>query len=159
MLLQRRGQPLGTIMTLARRASSLLIVALAFGFSSGAANAQREENRKPSVALKVNPPVGFTPLRVRFEVELRGGAEDYQDFYCATVEWDWGDDITSERGDDCEPYEAGKSKIQRRYTNTYTYRVPGEYKVYFRLKQKNKIVGAASATVQVRAGLREFGDQ
>jgi hypothetical protein len=154
-------------MTLARRCTlyirpwvrcSLLAV-LVLVLPSDATFAQREENRKPSVALKVNPPVGFTPLRVRFEVELRGGADDYQDFYCTTIEWDWGDDIKSERGDDCEPYVAGQSKIQRRYTNTYTYRQPGEYKVYFRMKQKNKIVGAASATVQVRAGLREFDDQ
>jgi len=121
--------------------------------------AQRDENKKPNIALKVNPPLGFTPLRVRVEVELRGGADDYQDYYCPSIEWDWADGTVSEKGDDCEPYEAGKSKIQRRYSTTYTFRHPGEYKVYFRMKQKNKVVAASSATVQVRAGAREFDDR
>jgi hypothetical protein len=142
---------------------ALLAVPIVVGASRNAANglpeAQREENRKPSVALKVNPPVGFTPLRVRVEVDVRGGADDYQDFYCPSIEWDWANGTTSESGDDCAPYEAGKSKIQRRYTTTYTFRQAGEYKVYFRMKQRNKVVAASSATVQVRAGVRDFEDR
>jgi hypothetical protein len=31
----------------------------------------------------------------------------------------------------------------------------GDYKVQFRLKQKDKVVGAASASVKVRPGLRD----
>jgi hypothetical protein len=143
--------------TLSRR--SLTLAALVFVLGTGATFAQREENRKPSVALRVNPPVGFTPLRVRVEVDLRGGADDFQEFYCPSIEWDWADGTVSETGDDCDPYEAGKSKIRRRYTTTYTFRQAGEYKVYFRMKQKSKVVGAANATVQVRAGVRDFDDQ
>jgi len=126
---------------------------------TGVSGAQREENRKPSLSLRLSPIVGFTPLRVRVEVEVRGGADDYQEFYCPSIEWDWADGTTSETGDDCEPYEAGKSKIQRRYTATYTFRHAGEYRVYFRMKQKNRVVAAANQTVQVRPGGRDFGDQ
>jgi len=104
--------------------------------------------------------MGFTPMRVRLEVDVKGGADDYQEFYCPSIEWDWADGTTSESGNDCDPYEAGKSKIERRYTTTYTFRQSGEYKVYFRMKQKGKVVGAASVTVQVRPGVRDsFDDQ
>jgi len=146
-------------MTHSRRAFCTLLAVILVGLTSGPVGAQRAENRKPSVALKVNPPVGFTPMRVRVEVDIRGGADDYQDFYCPTIEWDWADGTTSESGSDCEPFEAGKSKIARRYTTTYTFRQAGEYKVYFRMKQKGKVVGASNATIQVRAGAREFDDQ
>lgn len=139
-----------------RRQRSLVIAVCLLVLSSAAVFAQREENRKPSVALRVNPVFGFTPLRVRVEVDVRGGADDYQEYYCPTIEWDWADGTTSESGDDCAPYEAGKSKIQRRYTATYTFRQPGEYKVFFRMKQKSKVVAATSQTVQVRPGVREF---
>src|SRR5687767_3323149 len=102
-------------MTHSRRAFCTLLSVLAIALGSGPAGAQRVENKKPSVALKVTPPIGFTPLRVRVEVDIKGGSDDYQDFYCPTIEWDWADGTKSESGTDCEPYEAGKSKIERRY--------------------------------------------
>jgi hypothetical protein len=87
--------------------------------------------------------------------EVRGGADDYQDFYCPSVEWDWGDGTISENTQDCEPYEAGKSTIRRRFSAEHTYRQSGQYKVFFRLKRKDKTIGATSTSVQVRPGLRE----
>lgn len=139
---------------------AVLVGAAGLAFASGVAGAQREEDRKPNIALRVNPPVGFTPLRVRVEVDLRGGADDYQEYYCPSIEWDWADGTISETGDDCAPYEAGKSKIQRRYSATYTFRAAGEYKVYFRMKQRGKVVGVSSANIQVRPGIRgDFDDR
>lgn len=150
-------------MTYSRRAVCTLVMAIVIAVGvvgSSRAQSRGEDNPKPNLALRINPPVGFTPLRVRVEVDLKGGADDFQDFYCPSIEWDWADGTVSESGTDCEPYEAGKSKIQRRYTTTYTFRQPGEYKVYFRMKQRSKIVGAASATVQVRPGVRgDFDDR
>jgi hypothetical protein len=61
----------------------------------------------------------------------------------------------SESGEDCDPYQAGKSTIKRRFTADHTYRQSGTYQIYFRLKQKGRIVGAGNGTVQVRAGARE----
>ena len=113
---------------------------------------QRGGDQKPSLSLRATPPVGFSPLRVRLTVDVNGGADDYADFYCASVEWDWGDGTTSESSSDCDPYEAGKSTIRRRFTTEHVYRMQGNYRIFFRLKQKNKVVGAASANVQVRAG-------
>jgi hypothetical protein len=37
-------------------------------------------------------------------------------FYCAAVEWDWGDLTESEESNECEPYEAGVSDVQRRFS-------------------------------------------
>lgn len=121
-------------------------------------DAQQPENRKPSLAVRVTPPVGFTPLRVRAVADLRDGSDDYPDFYCATVEWDWGDGTMSENSSDCDPYEAGKSTIQRRFSAEHVYRQGGAYRVFFRLKQKTKQVAAASTNVTVRSGAGEgFG--
>jgi hypothetical protein len=118
-----------------------------------------DENKKPSVALKATPPLGFAPLKVRAVVDLKGGANDYADFYCANVEWDWADGTTSGSSEDCEPYEAGKSTIQRRFTAEHTFREGGEYEIAFRLKQKSRIVGYSKGTVRVRSGIDDNADQ
>jgi hypothetical protein len=36
------------------------------------------------------------------------------------------------------------------------FRQQGSHKIVFRLKQKNKVVGSATASIQVRAGSDEF---
>ena len=117
-----------------------------------AQQAQQPEPRKPSIVARATPPVGFTPMRVRVSAELREGSDDFADFYCPTVEWEWGDGTTSENSSDCEPYEAGKSVIQRRFSAEHTYRQGGAFRITFKLKQKTKQVGSASATIQVRMG-------
>jgi hypothetical protein len=91
-------------------------------------------------------------------VEARGGSDNYAEFYCPSVEWDWGDGTVSEASADCDPYEAGKSTIQRRWSSEHIFRQAGGFKIVFRLKQKNKAVAVSSTQVQVRAGMREgFG--
>jgi hypothetical protein len=108
--------------------------------------------KKPSLSLRATPPLGFSPLRVRTSVEVRGGTDDYADFYCPTIEWDWGDGTISENSEDCDPYEAGKSTIRRRFSGEHTYYQAGSFKLTFRLKQKNRAVGIASVNMQVRPG-------
>jgi len=135
-------------------ASALMMVPLQ------AADASTQEKKsKPSVAVKVTPTMGFSPARVVVTAELRGGADDYEQFYCGSVEWDWGDDTKSESKTDCEPYEAGKSEIKRRFTIDHTYNIAGEYRVEFRLKQKDKVVARGSADVKIRPGIRDGGDR
>lgn len=120
---------------------------------------QQTEPRKPSLSLKATPPVGFTPLRVVVAVDVKDGSDDYPDFYCAGVEWDWGDGTISENSSDCDPYEAGKSTIRRRFTADHIYRQQGQFKVTFKLKQKTKQVAAASTNVQVRGGVGDGFDR
>ena len=136
--------------------AAMLAIAVSVG---GAVYAQKAgEDRKPSLSLKATPVAGFAPLRVRVTVDMRGGANDYAEFYCPSVEWSWGDDITSENSEDCSPYESGKSEIRRRYSGEHVYREQGTYKLTLRLKQKDRIVAASSATVEVRPGLRDGFD-
>ncbi len=140
-----------------RRAFCTLAAGIAMALSSGvAADAQRDSaGRKPSLSLRATPPVGFSPLRVRVVVDVRGGSDDYADFYCPTIEWEWGDGTVSENAEDCDPYQAGKSTIRRRFSAEHVYRQAGSHQLFFRLKQGNKAIAASSGSIQVRAGLRD----
>jgi hypothetical protein len=143
-----------------RRALSLLAVLVIALATGGASEAQRSgDDKKPSLSLRATPPVGFSPLRVRLVVDVRGGSDDYADFYCPAIEWDWGDGTTSGNSEDCDPYQAGKSTIKRRYSTEHVFRQPGTFQVFFRLKQRDRVIAASSSNVQVRAGVRdEFGN-
>jgi hypothetical protein len=117
-------------------------------------NAKQVEGKRPKITVRAQPPVGVAPFRVVLTGELQGGADDFEEYYCPTVEWAWGDDTTSESTLDCEPYEAGKSQIKRRFTVEHMFRRAGAYKVYFHLKRKDKVLGSASVTIQVQPGVR-----
>lgn len=145
-----------------RGAFCTLIAVLAFAMPSSpawSAQAGSRDDRKPSLALKATPPVGFSPLRVRIVVDARGGADDYADFYCPSIEWDWDDGTVSENSADCDPYEPGKSRIDRRWTAEHLYRRAGSYKATFRIKQKDKAVATSVANIQVRAGVQDNSGQ
>ena len=144
-------------MTDLRRAGCTLAAALALCLTA-VLHGQQAEPKKPSLSLKATPPVGFTPLRVVVSVDVRDGSDDYADFYCAGVEWDWGDGTISENSSDCDPYERGKSTIRRRYSADHVYRQAGQFKLVFKLKQKTRQVAAVSTNVQVRGGVGDgFG--
>lgn len=127
------------------------------GWPAVTVEGQGQKNSKPKLTLRASPSVAFTPARVFLVAELRGGANDYEEFYCPTIEWDWGDDTQSESSYDCEPYEPGKSEIRRRYSAEHTYRVAGRFQVQLRLKKKDKIVAAAQTVLQIRPGVRDPG--
>lgn len=110
---------------------------------------------RPTLVLRANPAVSFSPAKVTLRAEIRGGPNDFEAYYCAGVEWDWDDGTKSENSYDCEPFEAGKSEIRRIFTVQHTYDRSGTYNVHFRLKQRNKVVAQANTQVQVRPGLRE----
>ena len=110
-------------------------------------------NKKPSLSLKATPSVSFAPSRVVVVAEVKGGSNDFEAFYCPTLEWEWGDFTTSTAETDCDPYSAGKSEIKRRYTVEHRFKNPGGYKIILRLKKGDKVVASANTQVQVRAGL------
>jgi hypothetical protein len=143
-----------------RRALSLLAVLLVSLAAGDTAGAQRSgDDKKPSLSLRATPPVGFSPLRVRLVVDVRGGSDDYEEFYCPSIEWDWGDGTVSGNSEDCDPYQAGKSTIRRRYSIEHVFRQAGTFQVFFRLKQRDRVIAASSSNVQVRPGVRdEFGN-
>jgi hypothetical protein len=115
------------------------------------------ENKRPQVRLKAQPVIAMAPARVVLTAEIVGGANDFEEFYCPTISWEWGDGTHSESSSDCAPYEPGKSEIKRRYTVEHVFRA-GAYRVMFHLKRRDKSVGAASVNIQIRPGLRD-GEQ
>jgi len=132
---------------------------------SGAAAAEpaddktgEKEVKKASLHLRATPAVVFSPARVRVSAELRGGSDETAELYCPSIEWEWGDGTRSEARTDCEPFEAGKSEIQRRFTASHQYNQPGRYEVRLRLKRGNKVIVAGQVPVQVRPGARDFGN-
>src|SRR5438105_13291299 len=97
-----------------------LLLALAF---SGPDKAD-----KPKLSVKVNPPMGgIAPARIVASADLTGGAPDSEELYCPAIEWDWGDDTRSTASADCDPYEAGKSEIKRRFTADHVYQTGGNF--------------------------------
>lgn len=150
-------------MSALRRVAASVAMSVAVATALTAAGLQkddkpsRDQDARPKVSLKAQPVIAMSPARVVLTAELTGGANDFQDFYCPAIEWDWGDDTRSEASADCEPYEAGKSEIKRRFTVEHVYKRAGNYRISFRMKRHDKIVGAATASVQIRPGLHDIG--
>jgi hypothetical protein len=119
--------------------------------------AREQGNKKPSLSLKATPSISFAPARLTFLAEAKGGSDNFEDFYCPTVEWEWGDLTQSVQEADCEPYDAAKSVIKRRYTVQHQFKNPGGYDVIFRLKKGSKVIAQAKTTVTIRAGLGDPG--
>ncbi len=142
-----------------RRSSwAVPFAAVALGtIALGATLAAADAKDKPKLSLKATPAVSFSPVRIVVTALLTGGPNDYEKYYCATVEWDWGDGTRSESSYDCDPYVAGQSEIKRRFSTEHRYRVSGNYRIQFRLKQKNEAVAVANTMVRVRPGLGEGG--
>ena len=112
-----------------------------------------DKDKRPKISVNVNPSMGTNPVRVVATADLNGGADDYEEFYCPSIEWDWGDDTKSTNAADCDPYEAGKSQIKRRYTVQHEFRRPGNYKIYIHLKARDRILGSGTTTLQVQPGV------
>ena len=113
------------------------------------------EQKRPKLTLRSNPSFGIAPLRVVMTAELEGGSDDFEEYYCPTVLWEWGDGTISEASNDCPPYEAGKSQIKRRYTVEHIYRrsePSGRIRAYFSLKHREKEVAAAGVNIAIQPG-------
>ena len=138
----RSLQPVGAILT------GLALLALAF---PGVAAAQDDDER-PELTLRARPNVTFATNAISFTGLLRGGADDHEEFYCLSAEWDWDDDTVSESIFDCEPYEPGVSEIRRRFSRRHTFQFPGRYEVRLNLKRRDDVVASARVRVTVRGG-------
>ena len=124
----------------------------ALGGHGGALLAQSDGEGRPELSLRASPRVGFAPADILFVAELRGGADDWEEFYCASVEWDWDDDTRSESTPDCDPYEAGTSRIRRRFSMRHSFEYGGRYEVRFRLLRRDEPVASARTVVELRGG-------
>jgi hypothetical protein len=133
-----------------------LAIALAL---PAAAAAHGDKEKHPSISLKANPAMAFSPAHVVLTADLKGGANDDEAFYCPTVEWDWGDGTVSDDSADCDPYQPGKSEIKRHFTVDRVFPNAGEFRIQFRLKKKDKIIATASTLIRVRSGIGDGGGE
>src|SRR5438270_8993436 len=106
----------------ARRGEAMRRVALAalIVAALSTAGAFAEKTKKPRLDLRATPRMAFSPVNVLLTAELTGG-DDVEQFYCPELEWDWDDGGRSVHEADCPEYEAGKSKIERRFTAEHQY--------------------------------------
>jgi len=115
----------------------------------------KDQDKHPSLKLTARPSLGMSPARVVLTADLNGGPNDAEDYYCPTIEWDWGDGTTSESTSDCDPYEPGKSEIRRRYTIDHIF-LAGNFRVAIRLKKRDKMVASATVMIEIRPGIRDL---
>ncbi len=87
---------------------------------------------------------------------MRGGSDDHEELYCASIEWDWADDTRSESIPDCDPYEPGVSEIRRRYSMRHTFQQGGIYEVRLNLKKGDDVVSSARTRVEIRGSADGF---
>ena len=107
-----------------------------------------EKARRPTLVLRVDRSVGIAPMRVTLTADLVGGADDYQDFYCPAIEWDWSDGTKTDTSFDCQPYQPHISRIVRHFSVEHLFE-EGEYSVTFRLKRDEKELASAAANLLV----------
>jgi hypothetical protein len=151
--LQCRTHPMHFRCVLSRRVVPLAAAGVIACLGATGLTAQSAKAERPKLGLRAQPSVAVAPARVVLTAELQGGSDDFEEYYCPTIEWQWGDDTTSESTNDCEPFEAGKSQIRRRYSVQHVYRRNGSFRVYFHMKRNGKILGSASTVIQVQPGL------
>jgi hypothetical protein len=116
-----------------------------------------KDKAKPSISVKASPTVAFSPARIVVTADIKGGPNDYEDFYCPSIEWWWGDGTTSNQTADCDPYEAGKSEIKRHFAMDRVFETSGDFRVEFRLKKREKVIAVGSTMIKIRPGVREIG--
>jgi len=134
----------------------VLAATVALGASAaGDGTTSAAQGEKPKLSLKATPAITFSPANIFFVAEIRGGPDDNEELYCPSVEWDWGDGTKDQSSSDCDPYEAGKSQIKRRYVAQKRYQSASDYRVSFRLKQKDRVVGLATTQLKIRPGVRD----
>jgi PKD repeat protein len=125
-----------------------LLAAAVLALSAPAARAPK----KPKLDIRATPRMAFSPVNILLTAELTGG-DDVEDFYCPELEWDWDDGGKSVHEADCPEYEAGKSKIERRFTAEHAYDKAGIYSVKLTMRHANKTLAQQTIKITVRPGL------
>jgi hypothetical protein len=128
---------------------TLLILSVAALASAGSA----QKLNRPRLDLRATPRVAFSPAIVLLTAELVGG-DEVEDFYCPSLEWEWGDGGRSAHESDCPPYQTG-SQLERRYTAEHGFRQAGDYNVKVTMRRSGRVLATASARIALRPG---FGD-
>ena len=132
----------------------LAICAVALPATS-AADDKKKKGKMPDLTLRAPPRFSFSPARIIFTAELKGG-DDIEAVYCPEVEWDWGDGAKSISEGDCDPWEPG-TEIERRFTGRHEYRYAGRFRVRVTLRKSGDIIRQQSIVITVRPGIGDPG--
>ncbi len=141
-----------------KKLAPLAIVAVCLVFSIGASGKDQKDAGKVALTLRASPAMAFAPARITLSAQLKGVTDRDEDFYCPTVQWDWGDGTISESSSDCEPFQPNKSEIQKSFITQHVYKTGGEYEIKIALKKSDKTVALGSANVNISRALGENGD-
>jgi hypothetical protein len=136
-----------------RRLAAGLAVVIAAAGATGASGSTKPQ--RPRLDLRATPRVAFSPAFVLLTAELVGG-DEVEEYYCPALEWSWGDGGKSVRESDCPPFQAG-AELVRHFSAEHGYRHAGEYQITVTLRRANRSLAMASARVNVRPGLGDFG--
>lgn len=112
--------------------------------------AQPKKVKKPELDLRSSPRFAFSPARILFTAELKGG-DDVEEYYCPEIEWEWGDGGRSVEEGDCDPWTPD-TRIQRRFSATHTFHYAGLYPVRVSLRKSGKLISTKSLSLAIRAG-------
>jgi len=125
------------------------VVALAVAGTTGAGD---EKPKKPHLELRASPRMAFSPVNVLLTAELIGG-DDVEEYHCPELEWDWDDGGKSVHEGDCDPFEPGKTTIERRFTADHEYQKAGVYQIKATMRRNNHTLSIATVKVTVRPGI------
>ncbi|MCM2257933.1 MAG: hypothetical protein NDJ94_20050 [Vicinamibacteria bacterium] len=141
-------------MTPSRSAHALVLTlasALALPVASPALAAEPKA-KKPKMDVRVLPRFGFSPLNVLAIAEFKGGA-DHEDFYCPEIEWEWDDGGKSVTAPDCPAYEAGVTKIERRFSAEHLFKRAGIYGIKVTMRRNGNQIAQGTIRLEVKPGL------
>ena len=133
-----------------RLAAAVAVAAL--GLAAPAVPEDAPKPKKPKLDLRATPRMAFSPVTIFLTAELQGG-DEHEDYYCPELEWDWDDGGKSVHEADCPAYEAGVSKIERRFTAEHEYRKAGNYNVKVTMRRSNRTLAQSTVKITVRPGL------
>jgi len=119
-----------------------LLLSSLLGFSADAAR-----SKAPQLTLRVSPLLGPPTTEFLFVGELKGGAET-EELYCPTLEWRWGVQEISLQEPECPPFQAGVTRIERRFSFTRRFS-EGTRVAALVLHKGNKVLARASVSFSV----------
>ncbi len=138
--------------------AAILAFCVAFSFAGSKKSTDPKDTGKTALTLRATPAMAFAPARISLSAQLKNAPVDNEEFYCPTVQWDWGDGTISESSSDCDPFQPNKSEIQTSFTVQHVYNLGGEYTVRLSLKKADKVVALATASLNITRALGENGD-
>ena len=130
------------------RVMGLVVLVGLLGPTTSVAGASKPKSF--ALELRVTPRFAFSPARLLFVAELKGG-EDSEELYCPQLEWEFEDGGKSVEEGDCPAYEAGM-RIERHYSISHDFRRAGAYNVTLTLSKAGRVLRRQTLQVTVRAG-------